>query len=242
MLIDEAMLMAYADGEVSGDMADAIAQAIAADPALAARVADYRRVGKNVHDAYADVLAEPVPERLLALFAADKVVRPAAWRQRVVTAFPGSTRGWMQIAATLMLGIVVGRSVDNLLPARPIVIDGGTMVASGDLAHGLSTVGGGEPAQGGVRVGFTFASARAICRTFRLDQAQPIAGVACRDGDRWRVETMAQAGPRMTGDFRTAGNEMPAAVLAAVDDLIVGEAFTPDREQQAMHRSWERDR
>ncbi len=106
MRYDDLILMAYADGELDASQSAEIAQAAANDPALAARVAEFRASRDAVAAAFAT--PAPVPAALQASVAAliaaqkaaeggaDNVValtrRPAATVQRTVPFLAGGGR------------------------------------------------------------------------------------------------------------------------------------------------------
>ena len=77
-LTDE-MLMAYADGQLDDAEKRRIEALIASDPAYAARVESFRRSGQAARDAFAGVMAEPVP---LGLVSAIAKASPAPRRAR----------------------------------------------------------------------------------------------------------------------------------------------------------------
>jgi anti-sigma factor RsiW len=64
--VDDVMLMAYVDGEVDAATAREIEASIAGDPALAARVQRLRDTAVMARSAFAEVLHEPLPDRLIA--------------------------------------------------------------------------------------------------------------------------------------------------------------------------------
>src|SRR5579862_1257434 len=66
MTFNEETLIAYADGELDAATRAALEAAAASDPQLAARIARHRALRARLQEAFAPVLAEPVPERLLA--------------------------------------------------------------------------------------------------------------------------------------------------------------------------------
>src|SRR5258707_2734966 len=109
------MLMAYADGELDPLAAKRVESAIAAVPALAAKVAAQRALRARLGAAFAPVADAPVPDCLAALLTSDVLTllpRPVPRRQR-----------WVQAAAlagTLILGIAVGKQM--LSP--PVVMGG----------------------------------------------------------------------------------------------------------------------
>jgi anti-sigma factor RsiW len=76
METSDEMLMASVDGELAAEDAAAVARAIAADPVLKRRAADFRDTRLLARGAFADARAEPVPAVLAA------AVRAAAERAR----------------------------------------------------------------------------------------------------------------------------------------------------------------
>lgn len=70
MSVSDEELMAFADGELSGADAERVSAAIAADPALSARIEAERRLRTMLGDHLAPVAAEPVPESLTLMIAA----------------------------------------------------------------------------------------------------------------------------------------------------------------------------
>jgi hypothetical protein len=75
-------------------------------------------------------------------------------------------------------------------------------IAAGPLAQALNTQTSGQAA-GPVRVNLSFKTASGVyCRTFQASGRSPIAGVACRDPDAWRVRAVSPASPSAAGDYR----------------------------------------
>ena len=70
-------LHAYADGQLAPERAQAFEQALARDPALAARVAEIRAQNAWLRAGLDAVMDEPLPQRLI------DAARPAAARSRV---------------------------------------------------------------------------------------------------------------------------------------------------------------
>jgi len=94
--LNDTELHAYADGHAPAARVPAIEAALAADPVLAAFVADLRRQNAALRDALDPVLHEPIPPRLL-----DAAARPARPRWR---------RAWpaLAAAASLVIGCGIG--------------------------------------------------------------------------------------------------------------------------------------
>lgn len=112
--VDDVMLMAYVDGEVDAATAREIEASMAVDPTLAARAQRLRDSASMTRAAFADVLHEPVPDRLIAaLGGAPKEAAPGSASvmkfTRPTSAAPRrAVWGWA-IAASLA-ALVVGYS------------------------------------------------------------------------------------------------------------------------------------
>jgi hypothetical protein len=102
----------------------------------------------------------------------------------------------------------------------------------------LNTQNSGQAA-GPVRIGLSFKNQQGLyCRTFQASGRAPVAGVACREPSAWRVRGVSPAAPAPTADYRTAGSETPAAVLATVDAMIVGQPLDAAAEVRAKASGW----
>jgi hypothetical protein len=217
-------LMAYVDGELPVHDRAAFELEMARDPQLAAEVAQHQRLAGRIGAAFAPVAEEPVPPHLLALASAAND--------------PGVRRNWGlpqwgAMAACLALGVLVGRAV---LPQQgPLAAEGGRLVVRGDLDRALTAQLASQP--GEVRVGLTFRDSRGrMCRTFASGEDR-LAGLACREDDRWIAEAASAWSPAAS-EYRTASVETPPAVLAAVDGLIAGEPLDAAAERAARDRGW----
>jgi hypothetical protein len=218
-------VIAYVDGELGPLDREAFEAEMASDPALAAAVAQHRRLSGRLSETYAPVLDEPVPPRLIAMASAanDRTVRRAADLPR-----------WAALAACLVLGVVAGRV---LWPDQgPLTARGGELVARNGLDAALTHELASEP--GVVKVGLTFkARDGRYCRTF-VSAADRLAGLACRRDGRWVAETTTAWAPLPATDYRTAASATPPAVLAAVDAAIAGEALDATAERAARDTGW----
>lgn len=217
-------LIAYVDGELEAAERTDFEAEIAADPALAARVAQHRELRDAIGTAYAPVLEEPVPPHLVAMAsAANEPGRPRF-------ALPH----WGAVAASLVAGVIIGHAAwpegGVLQPSE----DG--LRASGALAQALDERLASEA--GPIRVGLSFRTQEGrYCRTF---QSAPdrLAGVACRGDEGWTARMTTAWAPSAGPQYRTAASDIPPEVLAAVDGLIAGEALDPEAERAARDRRW----
>jgi Putative zinc-finger len=219
----EERLMAYVDGELAGAERVAFEQALARDPEMQGEVARQRQLRARLSAAFDPVLQEPVPLPLtLAAQAAN--VRQGRFR----------APQWAAMAACLVLGVVVGRAA--LPQAGPLVSRHGALVARGQLASVLDQHLAADA--GPIRIGLSFRSAEGrFCRTFQ-SVPDKLAGVACRDPQAWTARVLAAWSPESAGDYRTAGSETPAPVLAAVDGMIAGQPLDAAAERAARARKW----
>ena len=76
-----------------------------------------------------------------------------------------------------------------------------------------------------------------VCRTFSRGA---MAGLACRLGDAWAVQTIVAAESATGGTMRQAASALPRALLDAVDVRIDGAALDARGEKQARDRGWQR--
>jgi anti-sigma factor RsiW len=257
MSFSDETLMAYADGELAEPAFSEVERAVRSDPAIAARVAQHQALRADVFAAFADVVDEPVPPRLMAAALPGKVadlgaVRAARAGGAHHAAAPASAvehaarrrwswLEWGGVAASLAVGVLVGsvvlggggRAGDAVVEAGA----NGALVAQGPLADALSRQLAGDRG-GAVDIGVSFAAKDgALCRSFTMGRT---AGLACRGGDQWRVVVMTEADKGAAGEYRQAGSAMPTAVLEAIDARIAGATLDAQGEQAARQRGWRR--
>jgi hypothetical protein len=224
-------LMAYADGELDPAERAAIEQAMRTDPAIAAAVERHRALRVDVAAAFAGILDEPVPARLLP---PAPVVSLAAEREKRTERRRWSWPEWGALAATLVVGVLAGKMIPGGGPA--IAGNGNQVVARGELASALDRQVGGRT-DGAVRVGVSFAARdNQYCRSFVMGTS---AGLACREGGQWKIPVLAEADRQATGGYRQAGSALPPAVLDAIDARIADKPLDLAGEEAARARGWQ---
>ena len=256
MNFSDETLMAYADGELDEPQRSAVEQAMREDPHVAAAVERHRALRAKVFGAYAGVLDEPVPERLrpaptsaaapgvVSLDAVREARRQAAAATAIQDrANAGRRPAWLQwggIAASLVVGVLAGSAWLGGAGGGQAWVSAdanGRLVAGAALAGALSDQLASAQPQGPVRIGTSFATKDGgYCRSFQL---QGSAGLACREGDGWRIPVFKESGAAGTA-YRQAASEMPAAVLEAIDERIEGAALDAQAERAARERGWKR--
>jgi hypothetical protein len=234
MTIDDATLMAYADGELTPDERADVERAVAGDAQLRGRLEAHQRMRVQLSGAYAEILDEPVPERLQA------AARSAAPRQAEVVDLSArreakarwSVREWGAMAASLVGGLVLGLGAMNTRsPLIAVTADG--LNARGALERALDTQLASDDA-GAVRIGLSFRDEGGeYCRTFELTE-RGTTGIACREAEGWNVAMTAAQGAQ--GDIRMAGAS--EAVLNVVATMIEGEPLDAEAETAARDAGW----
>jgi hypothetical protein len=215
------MLMALADGELNDTDAQRLHRRIGADPALAARYAEFVETRALMQQAFP---AEPVPDRLIAavLQAGTAQATVLPFRKRLPVA-----AGWgLALAASLVLavgGFWAGRGT------APVTVAGGSI---GALTAGLPT--GGEltlPDGTLARVLASYDTDLGLCRMIAQDSLRH---VTCRDAASggWALALTVQGAG--TGGFVPASDIGVALVDRLLDDIGAGPALTGETERSAL--------
>lgn len=237
-------LMAFVDAELDATQRADVTRALASDPALQARVAALQAQRQRVAAAFAAVLDEPMPDRLVGLLANAPSAPPATVMNlaeaRSARAQPRLMPGWAQwggMAASVVLGVLLGMQFAGRDGDAPLDVREGRLVAGGPIEHALSTqLASTSGSKVAVQLSFVD-RAGAYCRTF---STAAVAGLACRRGGEWAVQNLAAAEGTAEGAMRQASTSLPRAVLDAVDQRIAGDALDAERERQARDQGWRR--
>ena len=245
MTPSEDTLMAYVDGELDAQTRAQVEAAMLVNPEVAERVARHEALRSRVRGAFQETLAEPVPERLLS---AARAAPPSVRSNNVVPLRRKHPRQWSwpqwgSIAASLIVGIAVGALVMRNAGVDPITSRDGRLYANAELARALtSQLASTQPATAPVQIGVSFrARAGGYCRTFALQRPDTLAGLACRDGKKWRVEVLArnETGTDAAGHYRQAASAIPKPVVQSIEDRIAGEPLDAHAEAAAQQGNWD---
>jgi hypothetical protein len=214
------MLMAYVDGELDAEAAEAVAKAIASDGGLAARAEAFRLSRQAARAAFTDALTETPPDRLIEALRAPppRTIQPAVARAR-----PRLTRmAMLPMAAAILvaigLGVVlVGSGLDRSRErgaAESAIAERLPSLMSGDEAA-VTVSGRGAK----LRTLGAYRVADGICRSFALTSAGAVrSGVGCDRGAGWSVEMMTVAAAPSDA-FTAASDEAAAEMDTALDRL-----------------------
>lgn len=228
---------AWLDGELSGEVATTMEAKVASDARLAKLAEQHRALASRLRAAFATVPEAPIPERLSATVRAPgaEVIDFARRKHARENRWPESLPRWSAIAATLALGLLMGLLVREPGSA-PVEMQGGALYAAASLDQALDTQLTSAPGSGDLRVGLTFRDrGGAICRSFTGSQAS---GLACRDGDRWRLRGLFAPPEGQETEYRMAVG-MDTNLAALIDSTIAGEPFSATQERTAKQSGWQ---
>lgn len=222
MLNDE-LISAYLDGELDAEKRDWVEDQLRTDRAAAARLERLSTADRllklavpQVEHAGDDLLAAGI----LAQKPLESRAQPRLW----------ATLG--AVAATLVLGVLVGRATDVGPPESPLAL-------SAQHARLLDTTVSGEPVNTNAGVFEVVLSVQSeagdVCRQYRVSNgAESVDALACRSEAGWRT-VAASAGTVTTGYVPASG---ASPVDAAVDALGSVSVIDLDQERELIARQW----
>jgi len=244
------ILMAFADGELGEPMAAAVEQAMARDPAIAGRIAEFMRSRRLIRSAFPEETASDVPPELRAAvqaqvdqFEGHNRQQPPSGHPSLQTPrsapFAGRSRSGMALAASVAAlavaaaGYLAGRQGLSSSPSDPIV-----HLADPEVRHVLSGSLSGQERDlsfGRMRVISTFRMASGkLCREFKL-QVRSVTSdaVACHDGD-WTIAFAIASAESNTAYVPSGGSDLMASYL---ENSGAGEPLADDAEVQALNEA-----
>lgn len=251
-LLSDERLVAYADGELPEADALALEEALSNDPPAAERLRALVEAGEMARRAFAEIVEEPVPERLrTAVMEADTSASPEDDARHPedtkpadnvvrLPQRPASRRStWQPVALAASLAVAVAAGIFTWLPGGQ---DGAGLTPQ--LADALSHTPSYEPvqlAEGDLTILGSFRSQDdRLCREYeQLSGDSGERGLACRataDSD-WQLVASSPIPPAdqmQDGTFRPAGTEDSDPVSAAVERLQAGSLLTAEEEQRAL--------
>ena len=256
--------MQFADRTLSAEESARIAEALAHDPLLRARLDAFVDTGRALAAPFADVLKAPVPTRLVdAIMSASRTpgaAAPAAPRSDpfggIKSLFDdlfsfGRPRRAPAFATALMLvGGIAGWQLQRVAQAPDagaLRVESGRITAQGALARALETAQSGDVTKDealalAVKVRLTFKSkAQAYCRQYDLEAGGgTFAGVACRAPDgQWQVQYHAATVISPSAQGRTVPvSDAKAQLGALIDAMSGGDTLNRDEESRVRNQKW----
>jgi hypothetical protein len=256
--ISDETLMAYADGELQPDERRSVRESLRKDASLIERLESFIPTKAWVARPFDEVLAAPIPEKLLSVMRAASA--PPARRTLLRLDPVGGVRFRIPVrplaaVATLLVGATIGWLVHSFADPEIILIGARGLVVPASLQQALERVPTGSSGKVGgnliLEPTFTFHAAQKVwCRQFALahaDSGQRTAGLACRGSDgTWRVQALTAASQKISpiprDTYVSAGSESnelgDQLVDAARTSIIDGEVLGLDEEKQLMGHKW----
>lgn len=233
-MTDDEEFYAWLDGQLDREAAERVAARVAASPELTAKAEEHRAMTAGLRKAFQPVIDAPV--------------EPPSFQSSAVIDFRTRRNGskpdrgwftapqWAAMAASLAIGLVAGTQISGGGSAvSPVAIRDGTLVAAAELDDALDARLASAPSADGSRMGLTFRDrAGHVCRSFSNRAAS---GLACREGDDWRLLGLFPAGEGQAGDYRMAAGGDPR-LAALIDETISGEPFDAAQEKAALDANW----
>lgn len=233
MTITDEMLIAYLGGKLSEEDRLAVEDAVASDKAVAERLRRHREVGAMIQDAIsaggrkaaargADKGAAPVVSLADARKTREVAPPPKAAKPAPAPRKPIDPR-WGALAVGGLLGLAAG----FFIPKPSSTLVDGDLSARGVLAATLEgRLASEQKSDASVRILGTYRrEGGGWCRAFTSSAG--LSGIACRNGDGWRV-VMSELG----------GGEPSAARTAAVQSFRLGAPVNAGAEKAARASNW----
>lgn len=258
--------MQFADRTLGVEEAQRVAEALARDPDLRARLDAFTQTGRALGAPFGDVLKAPVPPRLVAaIMSAGRgpggAGTPASGRSDPLGGiknlfddlFGFGRPRWAPAFATalLVIGGVAGWQLQRVAQAPsahgPLRADSGRITAEGTLAAALERAAAGDvtkdEGQGvSVKVRLTFKSkSQAYCRQYDLESGSgSFAGVACRAPDGlWQVQFHAPTAATASSKDRVVPvSDAKAQLGALLDAMSGGDPLDREEETRARNGAW----
>jgi hypothetical protein len=248
MSVSDETLMAYTDGEVDAATRAIVEAAMRDDPEIRRRIEEHRALRQTMQGAFSEVLTEPVPQRLIDAARGHDAARAGnvvdlGHARRAAGYAPRRLSSWRPIAmaASVLVGVALGYLGWHGSNTWVKTNSSGELVAGAGLAEALSNRLSQDRSPGLVTItGLSYrAKTGDFCRTFSLAGAHASSGLACREGDGWKIKVLAQTAPAPNSStFRPAASGVAPAVRAAVEESIDGEPLDRAGEIAARKKGW----
>jgi hypothetical protein len=228
MKVTDEMLMSLADGELDADTAADLRRAVGADPALQWKLAAFEATRAAAKSAFAETLAEPVPERLLATLSPQRT-RPSPRLPRWLQFGGVGGLALAGAAAGFLVAVWLGSPSATLLTIDPTLRQ---LLETAPSGQTLAWNGGQFQATG------TYVVTDGPCRTFAASPGEGATGwrgVACRHGSSWQID-LAVSEPAAA--FTTASGRATVAVDAFLDAAGAGTSLDLAAEAELRAAGW----
>lgn len=246
--IDDALLSAYLDGELSGSDLAVVEAALANEPAVGKRLATLKLVNELMRGHAHSIDAIPLPAQIRALVeSAPSRIHASETPAPLVPApvakavpFYRRPAQWLPLAASVVLALGLG--FGTLLKEQAAEnAEGALQDAHASL---LQTLPSGSTYQGdGFRLTpqFSFINQEnQACRIYRVDETTARhTRIACLDDKGWQLvdEFAAPQGGSVSAFVPATGND--EALEARLDELMAAGPLSREQEQRLLDNDWQ---
>ena len=242
------MLSAFIDGELDAKEHAQVAALVEHDANLKAFVAEQDQLRVALQSAFAETIAAPIPERILAT-ANDTPISFRVRLRQLLGTRPGAARDGsigrfavpaLAMALGLVIGVGVERSFFSTNDFSPSSSSGG-IVARAELAQTLDQRLASDEQGGATRIGVTFRDkAGAVCRSFEVSRGSTTTdGFACRSAGDWQIGALVSRPASATNStYARAGSSMPDVIRDAITAHMQGAPFDAAAERRARDQGW----
>ncbi len=243
MSFSDDTLRAFAEGRLDDITRHEVELAMRLNPDIADRVDMHRARRSNIFNAFSSAQRVQASPRSGKVVQLDSVRPVRAMPPPVAAPARWSWKEWGALAAALVVGVlagILGTRASGEASALALIDNDGPLRARGVLAEALTKQLANTPGNGQVWVGISFlARDGSYCRSFVTSRT---AGLACRDGEEWKIPVMADNADVTSGAYRQASAQMPAAVLGAIDERITGTPLDVAAERAAQKLNWKQSK
>jgi hypothetical protein len=231
--IPDEVLMEFADGTLPLAERPTVSEALARSPALMERFEAFLFTRGPLARTFDEVLTAPLPEKLLAALREDAPapvrhtpVRPSDGAfARLAEAFRMAVFSPAGAAAMLLIGAGAGWVLHQTASVDLVSLNERGLTATASLQQALDSTPMNVAAVVSkdltLEPTLTFRNSdKAWCRQYNLvSQSLQSSGIACREGDKWRVLTQMGAAPARFRSGKTEIATPPPAPPSLLDDI-----------------------
>jgi len=230
--VSDEMLMAYADGELDENQAADVKRAVAGNPALQTKLAEFEATRLLARESFAGIKARPVPPELVRSVLAHAPSRPGRWRQ------PAMSRLIPLAASIALMAGALGYLAGSYRDAGPSLLGADHAITA---ALEASDSGAVTDADHGRRINVlaTYRVQDRLCRTFVVSSSrEAVKGLACRASSQWTVELAVTQPVAGSSTYAPASDQSTPSIDAFLDSAGAGEPLDEKAEAQYRKQNW----
>lgn len=250
--VTDEMLSAFLDGELEPSRADEIRAALSNEPALRARLAQFRQSDDVMRSAASTLENRHLPKSVTTLLGhehsdAGDLVRQRGDRPRDGRFWPTALAASIALVVGLVSGsLYLGTTVEAGAPGSQDVA--GRVEPGQPLFAALEAVPSGETvtmgtAEATMHPVLSFESVGGeVCREFEFSRPnESVRAIACRENEAWRVDFAVRAESlEANSGYQTASASDVKLIDEYVAGVMAGDAFGAETEAKLISNGWRR--